>query len=187
MVRDRPLLRLRLRLVRRGVPRARARELGEGRRRVAHDPADRHRRAGRSSGSLAYLALVAVSLALLFRGLRARAESRAWPGIAAVAQAGIAAAYAALLLHTLVYAAYLEDPLTWALLAIAAGLRARAGRPRIRATPRPGRRRRTVALDGAVAEPLVLPEYGPTLPTLARRRFGWRERTTVALLVGGAR
>jgi hypothetical protein len=35
-----------------------------------------------------------------------------------------------------------------------------------------------------VADPLVLPEYGPTLPDLARRRFGWRERTTVALLLG---
>jgi hypothetical protein len=33
-----------------------------------------------------------------------------------------------------------------------------------------------------VADPLVLPEYGPTLPAIARRRFGWRERTTVALL-----
>jgi hypothetical protein len=42
-----------------------------------------------------------------------------------VGLAAIAAAYAALLLHTLVYAAYLEDPLTWALLAIAAGLRTR--------------------------------------------------------------
>ena len=31
--------------------------------------------------------------------------------------------------------------------------------------------------------PLVLPEYGPTLPAIARRRFGWRERTTIALLV----
>ena len=29
----------------------------------------------------------------------------------------------------------------------------------------------------------MLPEYGPTLPELAQRRFGWRERTTVALLV----
>jgi len=35
-----------------------------------------------------------------------------------------------------------------------------------------------------LSEPLVLPEYGPTLPALVRRRFGWRERTTVALLVG---
>jgi O-antigen ligase len=75
-------------------------------------------------GLLAYLALIAVSLALLFRGLRARLKPSPWPGTAAVAQTAIAAAYAALLLHTLVYAAYLEDPLTWALLAIAAGLRA---------------------------------------------------------------
>jgi hypothetical protein len=35
-----------------------------------------------------------------------------------------------------------------------------------------------------VGEPLILPEYGPTLPAIARRRFGWRERTTVALLIG---
>ena len=34
-----------------------------------------------------------------------------------------AAAFCALLLHTLVYAAYLEDPLSWVLLAIVAGLR----------------------------------------------------------------
>jgi hypothetical protein len=33
-------------------------------------------------------------------------------------------------------------------------------------------------------EPLVLPEFRPTLPDLARARFGWRERTTVAVLVG---
>ncbi len=103
-------------------------------------------------GLLAYLALVAVSLALLFSGLRARLKASEWPGTAAVAQAGIAAAYAALLLHTLVYAAYLEDPLTWALLAIAAGLRRENG---ISATPRvrsAGDRR-----GRAVADPLVLP------------------------------
>jgi hypothetical protein len=35
----------------------------------------------------------------------------------------------------------------------------------------------------AVAEPLVLPEYGPTLPEIARRRFGLRERTTAVLLL----
>jgi hypothetical protein len=32
-------------------------------------------------------------------------------------------------------------------------------------------------------EPLVLPEFRPTLPDLARSRFGWRERTTIAALV----
>jgi O-antigen ligase len=75
-------------------------------------------------GLAAYLALVAVSLALVFRGLRARLRP-AWPGFAPIAQAGLAAAYAALLLHTLVYAAYLEDPLAWVLVAIVAGLRTR--------------------------------------------------------------
>jgi O-antigen ligase len=75
-------------------------------------------------GLAAYLALVAVSLALLFSGLRRRLRASEWPGAPAVAHVAIAAAYVALLLHTLVYAAYLEDPLAWALLAIAAGLRA---------------------------------------------------------------
>jgi O-antigen ligase len=74
-------------------------------------------------GLAAYLALVAISLALLFDG--ARAGSAGWPGAGAVARAALAAAYAALVLHTLVYAAYLEDPLSWVLLAVAAGLRAR--------------------------------------------------------------
>jgi O-antigen ligase len=74
-------------------------------------------------GLAAYLALVALSLALLFDRLR-RATLHE-PGAATIARAALAAAYCALLLHTLVYAAYLEDPLSWALLAIAAGLRAR--------------------------------------------------------------
>jgi len=34
-----------------------------------------------------------------------------------------------------------------------------------------------------VPEPLVLPQYGPTLPEIARRRFGLRERTTAVLLL----
>jgi O-antigen ligase len=74
-------------------------------------------------GLAAYLVLVGLSLALMFGELRA-AVAPPWPGAAGVARAALAAAYAALLLHTLVYAAYLEDPLTWTLLAIAAGLRA---------------------------------------------------------------
>jgi hypothetical protein len=37
-------------------------------------------------------------------------------------------------------------------------------------------------LAARLADPLILPEYGPTLPDIARRRFGWRERTTVLLL-----
>ena len=37
-----------------------------------------------------------------------------------------------------------------------------------------------------MAEPLLLPEYGPTLPALVQRRIGWRQRTTIALLVAVA-
>jgi putative inorganic carbon (HCO3(-)) transporter len=74
-------------------------------------------------GLAAYLALVGLSLALLFGGLLGRLRSAPWPGSSAVARAGLAAAFCALLLHTLVYAAYLEDPLSWVLLAIVAGLR----------------------------------------------------------------
>jgi len=75
-------------------------------------------------GLAAYLVLVALSFALLFDRLRSRLVSEPWPGVAAVTRAGLAAAYTALILHTLVYAAFLEDPLSWTLLAIAAGLRA---------------------------------------------------------------
>ena len=74
-------------------------------------------------GFAAYLVLVGLSLALLFGRLLATLRSAPWPGAAAVARAGLAAAFCALLLHTLVYAAYLEDPLSWVLLAIVAGLR----------------------------------------------------------------
>jgi O-antigen ligase len=88
-------------------------------------------------GLLAYLALIAVSLALLFSGLRARLKVAEWPGTGPVAAVAIAAAYSALLLHTLVYAAYLEDPLTWALLAIAAGLRVNGGAPAEEPVPAP--------------------------------------------------
>jgi putative inorganic carbon (hco3(-)) transporter len=76
-------------------------------------------------GLAAYLFLVACALALLFDRLRATLRERApWPGVAGVTRAAVAAAYCGLLLHTLVYAAFLEDPLSWLLLALAAGLRA---------------------------------------------------------------
>jgi putative inorganic carbon (hco3(-)) transporter len=74
-------------------------------------------------GLAAYLALVAAAVALLFTGLRASLRERGpWPGGFAIGRVAIAAAYCAFLLHTLVYAAFLEDPLAWVLLAIAAGL-----------------------------------------------------------------
>ena len=42
------------------------------------------------------------------------------------ARVAVAAAFVALLVHTLLYAAFLEDPLTWALLALGTGLAAAA-------------------------------------------------------------
>ncbi|HKG65816.1 MAG TPA: O-antigen ligase family protein, partial [Solirubrobacteraceae bacterium] len=76
-------------------------------------------------GLIAYLALLVLALRLVFGGLRARVRT-ADPGIEAVAAAAIAAAFCALILHTFVYAAFLEDPLSWALLAVAGALAAQA-------------------------------------------------------------
>jgi len=72
-------------------------------------------------GLALYLALLAVALSLLLRGARESA-----------ARAAVAAAFVALVVHTLMYAAFLEDPLAWALLAVGAALAgqaALAGRP----------------------------------------------------------
>jgi O-antigen ligase len=67
------------------------------------------------AGLAAYAALLAAAFAALLRGAGASA-----------ARAAIAAAFAALVFHTLVYAAFLEDPLTWALLGAGVALAARA-------------------------------------------------------------
>jgi O-antigen ligase len=73
-------------------------------------------------GLAAYLALMAAALALIFDRLLGRLRPGAEAGIADVAAAAVAAAFCALVLHTLVYAAFLEDPLSWTLLALAAGV-----------------------------------------------------------------
>ena len=80
-------------------------------------------------GLLAYLALMVAAFRLVFGGVRARVRRPA-PSIEDVAAAALAAAFTALVLHTFVYAAFLEDPLSWALLALAGALAARvaAGR-----------------------------------------------------------
>jgi O-antigen ligase len=62
-------------------------------------------------GLLAYLTLLAAAFWRLLRGA-GRDPARA----------GVAAAFAALVVHTLLYAAFLEDPLTWALLAAGSAL-----------------------------------------------------------------
>ena len=63
-------------------------------------------------GLLAYLALLVASVvALLLRGARM-----------SMARAAIAAAFIAVIIHSWLYAAFLEDPLTWALLAVGLNL-----------------------------------------------------------------
>ena len=67
-------------------------------------------------GLAAYLAVVAASFRLLFSGLgplRGRAPPRRL-----VSRAFVAAAFAALVFHTLLYAAFLEDPIAWTLLGV---------------------------------------------------------------------
>jgi putative inorganic carbon (HCO3(-)) transporter len=91
-------------------------------------------------GLLAYLALVAAALALIFERLIGRWRPGPDAGTADVAAAAVAAAFCALVLHTLVYAAFLEDPLSWTLLAMAAGIGAKraaaqAAAPARRAAP----------------------------------------------------
>jgi O-antigen ligase len=66
-------------------------------------------------GLLVYLALLAAALALLVRGARA-----------SPARAGLLAAFVALVVHTLLYADFLSDPSTWALLGVGAALAAEA-------------------------------------------------------------
>jgi O-antigen ligase len=80
-------------------------------------------------GLAVYLALLAAALARLLP----------LAGVSA-ARAAIAAAFTALVVHTLLYAAFLEDPLTWTLLgigtALAAIARGEEPEPGARATPR---------------------------------------------------
>jgi O-antigen ligase len=87
-------------------------------------------------GIAGYLVLLAAALWTVFSGMRSIA-----PGLGArfksladgdraeltPARIGIAAAFTALLVHTIGYAAYLTDPLTWALLAVGGVLAAEAG------------------------------------------------------------
>ncbi len=69
-------------------------------------------------GELVYIALVLAALVVLLRGCRADP-----------ARVAIAAAFLALLFHTLLYADFLEDPITWTLLAIGSALALRPPAP----------------------------------------------------------
>jgi putative inorganic carbon (HCO3(-)) transporter len=73
-------------------------------------------------GLASYLAVLITAFALVLQGLgRLRAPDP--PRAELVARGAIAAAFTGLVVHTLAYAAFLEDPLTWTLLGAAIGLR----------------------------------------------------------------
>ncbi len=69
-------------------------------------------------GLIAYLALLAVTIGGLVLALAPRLIA---PARGSPLAAGLTAAYAVLLVHSLGYAAFLTDPATWAVLAFAAG------------------------------------------------------------------
>jgi O-antigen ligase len=62
-------------------------------------------------GLIPYIALLVAAFSRLLVGARR-----------SVARAAIAACFAALVFHTMLYAAFLEDPITWALLAAGTAL-----------------------------------------------------------------
>jgi putative inorganic carbon (hco3(-)) transporter len=85
-------------------------------------------------GELVYLALVIAAAVVLVRGARADP-----------ARAAIAAAFLALVFHTLLYADFLEDPEMWTLLGIGTALAYAARTARARQTVNSAKDRRSVA------------------------------------------
>jgi putative inorganic carbon (HCO3(-)) transporter len=80
-------------------------------------------------GLAAYVALVVVSLWTMGAGLWVRGPDRAPPYVF-IARAAVLAAFVALLVHTMAYAGFFQDPITWVLMAIGASLAAgRVGAP----------------------------------------------------------
>lgn len=78
-------------------------------------------------GLALYLGLIVVALWTMGAGMWARAPGRD-PTVIDAARAAILATFVALLLHTLAYAGFFEDPITWLLLAVGGSLAAaRAG------------------------------------------------------------
>ena len=76
-------------------------------------------------GLLAYVAVVVAAFRRLFSGL-APLRGRD-PPARLVSRAFLAAGFAVLAFHTLLYAAFLEDPIAWTLLAVGAVLSDRLG------------------------------------------------------------
>jgi O-antigen ligase len=84
-------------------------------------------------GVAVYVALLVAALATLWRGMRetmpglGRAPPEAAAGSATLARAAILAAFVALVVHTMAYAGFFEDPITWVLLAAGISLAGSVG------------------------------------------------------------
>jgi O-antigen ligase len=76
-------------------------------------------------GFALYLALIAAALWTMGAGMWSRAAERAPPY---AGRGAVLAAFVALLVHTMAYAGFYEDPITWVLLATGVSLAAAAGR-----------------------------------------------------------
>jgi putative inorganic carbon (hco3(-)) transporter len=74
-------------------------------------------------GLVVYIALVVVSLWTMAAGLWERGTDRGPPYVF-IARAAVLAAFVALLVHTMAYAGFFQDPITWVLMAIGASLAA---------------------------------------------------------------
>jgi O-antigen ligase len=91
-------------------------------------------------GLALYAALIVVALWTMGEAMWARAPGRD-PTIRDAARAAVLATFVALLLHTLAYAGFFEDPITWVLLAVGAALASDRGISassvaRVQGTPR---------------------------------------------------
>jgi len=73
-------------------------------------------------GFAAYIALIVVALWTMARGLAWNASATGPAG--RIARVAVLAAFVALLVHTMAYAGFYEDPITWVLLAVGASLAA---------------------------------------------------------------
>ena len=112
-------------------------------------------------GLAAYLFVLGASFRMLFGGLLRLRQPEPPPTARLLGRMVIAAAFSALVLHTLLYADFLEDPITWALLGIGIALR--------RGPPRPRRPKSETAGDDDAAG---LRDVRAGAPLAARARTG---------------
>jgi O-antigen ligase len=73
-------------------------------------------------GLIVYVGLIVVALWTMGAGLWARGASERGPPAIFIGRAAALAAFVAMLVHTMAYAGFFQDPITWVLLAIGASL-----------------------------------------------------------------